>query len=46
VCAVLGTTVQKGHKTIRGYPKEDYKEGKVYKEQLSSFGVLGLEQRS
>lgn len=26
-CAVLGTTVQKGHKTIREYPKESCKDG-------------------
>ena len=27
LCALLGTTVQKGHKTVRECPKEDYKDG-------------------
>ena len=47
----LGSTIEKGHKTVRDHPKEGNKDEEGFEEQgcveqLKSLGVLSVEQRS
>jgi len=45
----LVTKYKKRHKSVRKYPKEDYKDSlevKTYNEQLRPLGLLSPEQRS